>query len=200
MGDDRRHQRAGRVAHVGHPRGDGRTALDEAEVHAAIRRAVGADFDYEILSVMPWTRRELVADAFASGNVFLAGDSAHAMSPTGGFGMNTGVGDAVDLSWKMTAVQQGWGGGALLGSYTAERHPVALRNVTEASGNLGRMLSPPAHRSCSIRRLPPPHYGKRSAATLPKRCSASGGRSASISAISTRTRRSACRTARRRRA
>ena len=125
--------------------GDGRTALDEAEVHAAIRRAVGADFDYEILSVMPWTRRELVADAFASGNVFLAGDSAHAMSPTGGFGMNTGVGDAVDLSWKMTAVQQGWGGGALLGSYTAERHPVALRNVTEASGNLGRMLSPPAH-------------------------------------------------------
>ena len=125
--------------------GDGRTALGEAEVRAAIRRAVGVDFDYEILSVMPWTRRELVADAFSSGRVFLAGDSAHAMSPTGGFGMNTGVGDAVDLSWKMTAVQQGWGGGALLDSYTVERHPVALRNVTEASGNLGRMLSPLAH-------------------------------------------------------
>lgn len=125
--------------------GDGRATLDEGEVRAAIRRAVGVDFDYEILSVMPWTRRKLVADAFAGGPVFLAGDSAHAMSPTGGFGMNTGVGDAVDLSWKMTAVQQGWGGAALLDSYTAERRPVAQRNVTEASGNLGRMLSPPAH-------------------------------------------------------
>ncbi len=125
--------------------GDGRTALGEAEVRAAIRRAVGVDFGYEIVSVMPWTRRELVADEFASGNVLLAGDSAHAMSPTGGFGMNTGVGDAVDLSWKLTAAQQGWGGAVLIDSYTAERRPVALRNVTEASGNLGRMLSPPAH-------------------------------------------------------
>jgi 2-polyprenyl-6-methoxyphenol hydroxylase-like FAD-dependent oxidoreductase len=125
--------------------GDGRTALGEDEVRAAIRRAVGADFEYEILSVMPWTRRELVADAFSRGRLFLAGDSAHAMSPTGGFGMNTGVGDAVDLSWKMTAIQQGWGGAALLASYSEERRPVAERNVREASGNLGRMLSPPAH-------------------------------------------------------
>jgi hypothetical protein len=67
------------------------------------------------------------------------------VSPTGGFGMNMGVGDAVDLSWKLTAVLEGWGGPRLLESYTTERRPVAERNVKEASGNLARMLSPPAH-------------------------------------------------------
>jgi hypothetical protein len=64
------------------------------------------------------------------------------MSPTGGFGMNTGVGDAVDLSWKLAAVLEGWGGGALLDSFDTERRPVGARNVAEASRNLRRMLSP----------------------------------------------------------
>ncbi len=125
---------------------DGRNLADE-EIHAAIRRAVGRDFDYELLSVMPWRRRELVAENFQSGPagpVFLAGDAAHAMSPTGGFGMNTGVGDAVDLSWKLDATLAGWGGAQLLASYTAERRPIAERNAREASGNLARMLSPGA--------------------------------------------------------
>lgn len=112
------------------------------EIHAAIRAAVGVAFDYEILSVLPWTRRELVAERYRDGNVFLAGDAAHAMSPTGGFGMNTGVGDIVDLSWKIAAIFEGWGGASLLDSYESERRPVAVRAVTEASGNLGRMLSP----------------------------------------------------------
>ena len=122
---------------------DGRV-LDEDEIRAAIHRAVGCAFDFEILSVMPWRRRELVAETFGEGPVFIAGDAAHAMSPTGGFGMNTGIGDAVDLSWKIDAVLSGWGGKALLASYTPERRPVAERNVREASGNLTRMLSPPA--------------------------------------------------------
>ena len=120
-----------------HPR-----ELSDDEVHAAIHRAVGIDFDYEILSVVPWTRRGLVAERFRQDRAFLAGDAAHCMSPTGGFGMNTGVGDAVDLSWKFDAVLMGWAGEALLDSYEIERHPVAVRNVTEASGNLARMLSP----------------------------------------------------------
>jgi hypothetical protein len=67
------------------------------------------------------------------------------MSPTGGFGMNTGIGDAVDLSWKLTATLQGWGGDALLASYSTERQPVGARNVTEAAGNLRRMLSVDPH-------------------------------------------------------
>ena len=121
---------------------ESREELSDDDVHAAIRRAVGRDFDYDILTVVPWTRRELVAERFRDGNVFVAGDAAHCMSPTGGFGMNTGIGDAVDLSWKMTAVLDGWGGPALMASYDTERRPVGLRNVREASGNLRRMLSP----------------------------------------------------------
>jgi 2-polyprenyl-6-methoxyphenol hydroxylase-like FAD-dependent oxidoreductase len=116
--------------------------LTPDEIHAAIRRAVGVDFDYEILTVVPWVRRELVADRYRAERGFILGDAAHMMSPTGGFGMNTGVGDAVDLSWKLTAVLEGWGGDALLDSYEAERRPVGVRNVAEASRNLARMLSP----------------------------------------------------------
>jgi 2-polyprenyl-6-methoxyphenol hydroxylase-like FAD-dependent oxidoreductase len=112
------------------------------DIEAAIRRAVGVDFPFEILSVANWTRRELVAERYSLGRVFIAGDAAHVMSPTGGFGMNTGIGDAVDLSWKLDALLAGWGGGALAESYTVERRPVAERNVRESSANLARMLSP----------------------------------------------------------
>ncbi len=117
----------------------------KAEIEAAIRRAVGCDFDFEILSVLPWVRRELVAETYRDGRGFIAGDAAHAMSPTGGFGMNTGIGDAVDLSWKLAATIEGWGGETLLDSYSVERQPVGARNVTEASGNLRRMLNVPRY-------------------------------------------------------
>jgi 2-polyprenyl-6-methoxyphenol hydroxylase-like FAD-dependent oxidoreductase len=116
-----------------------------AEIEAAIRRAVGRDFEFEILSAVPWVRRELVAETYRRGRAFIAGDAAHVMSPTGGFGMNTGIGDAVDLSWKLAAVIDGWGGDSLLDSYTAERQLVGARNVAEASDNLHRMLSVGAH-------------------------------------------------------
>ena len=116
--------------------------LSTADIDAAIRRAANKPIEYEILSVLPWVRRELVADAYGRGRAFIAGDAAHMMSPTGAYGMNTGIGDAVDLSWKLTAVLQGWGGPALLNSYEAERRPIGLRNVAEASRNLNRMLSP----------------------------------------------------------
>ncbi len=120
-------------------------SLDEADIRAAIRRATGFEFDYEIISVMPWVRRELVAESFGAGRVFIAGDAAHMMSPTGGFGMNTGIQDAVDLAWKLDASIKGWAGEKLLDSYEAERRPVGLRNVREASRNLGRMISPGAN-------------------------------------------------------
>jgi 2-polyprenyl-6-methoxyphenol hydroxylase-like FAD-dependent oxidoreductase len=116
--------------------------LSREAIEAAIRRAAGFDFDFEILSVTSWTRRELVAPSYGNGRVFIAGDAAHVMSPTGGFGMNTGIGDAVDLGWKLDAALRGWGGPALLESYTVERRPVAVFNARESSANLGRMLSP----------------------------------------------------------
>jgi 2-polyprenyl-6-methoxyphenol hydroxylase-like FAD-dependent oxidoreductase len=115
------------------------------EIAAAIRRAVGCDFEFEILTVVPWVRRELVAERFRNGRGFILGDAAHVMSPTGGFGMNTGIQDAVDLSWKFAAVLEGWGGDALLDSFDIERRPIGHRNVTEASRNLKRMLSPGRH-------------------------------------------------------
>ncbi|MGD0151468.1 MAG: FAD-dependent oxidoreductase [Xanthobacteraceae bacterium] len=115
------------------------------DIKTAIRRAVGRDFDFEILSVLPWVRRELVAERYRNGRGFIAGDAAHVMSPTGGFGMNTGIQDVVDLSWKLAATIEGWGGEGLLASYSSERQPIGTRNVTEASGNLRRMLSVPPH-------------------------------------------------------
>jgi 2-polyprenyl-6-methoxyphenol hydroxylase-like FAD-dependent oxidoreductase len=115
------------------------------DIKTAIRRAVGRDFDFEILSVLPWVRRELVAERYRNGRGFIAGDAAHVMSPTGGFGMNTGIQDVVDLSWKLAATIEGWGGEGLLASYGSERQPIGTRNVTEASGNLRRMLSVPPH-------------------------------------------------------
>jgi 2-polyprenyl-6-methoxyphenol hydroxylase-like FAD-dependent oxidoreductase len=113
----------------------------EADIRAALRRAMGKDFDYEILSVMRWVRRELVADRYGVGRVFIAGDAAHLMSPTGALGMNTGIQDAVDLGWKLEAVLRGFGGAHLLDSYQSERQPVALRNVRASTENLGRMLA-----------------------------------------------------------
>ncbi|WP_142060422.1 FAD-dependent monooxygenase [Pseudarthrobacter sp. B4EP4b] len=121
---------------------DSQHVVDEAEMRAAIVRAVGREFDFEILSILPWVRRQLVADAYRKGRVFLAGDAAHLTSPTGGFGMNTGLLDAVNLSWKLAAKLQGWGGDLLLDSYEYEQRPVAIRNVTEAGDNLRRMLGP----------------------------------------------------------
>jgi 2-polyprenyl-6-methoxyphenol hydroxylase-like FAD-dependent oxidoreductase len=112
------------------------------DMRRAIVRAVGREFDFEILSILPWERRQLVAESYRKGRVFLAGDSAHLTSPTGGFGMNTGIIDAVNLAWKLAACVEGWGGEGLLDSYELEQRPVAERNVGEATGNLQRMLSP----------------------------------------------------------
>ncbi len=120
-----------------------REGLTHEQIAALIRRAIGRDdVPIEILSVTNWTRRELVAEHYGGGRAFIAGDAAHVMSPTGGFGMNTGIADAVDLSWKLDAMLQGWGGPELARSYTIERKPVAERNVRESSKNLKHMLSP----------------------------------------------------------
>ena len=106
---------------------------DTIDADAYVRRLAGRDFDYEMLSVLPWERREHVVDRYRLGRVFLAGDSAHQNSPTGALGMHTGLGDAVDLGWKLAAVLRGWGGAALLDSYQVERKPVAMTNVVVAT-------------------------------------------------------------------
>lgn len=108
---------------------------------AAIRGVLGRDTPIEILSVQPWTAHALVADRYRDGSVFLAGDAAHLFTPTGGFGMNTGASDAIDLAWRLQAVLDGWGGPALLDSYETERRPVGFRNTAEAARNYKEMRS-----------------------------------------------------------
>lgn len=126
--------------------GDGsKRAMTEGEMGALFLRMVGRDdVPFKVLSVMPWIRRQLVADSYGRGRTWIAGDAAHLTSPTGGFGMNMGIQDSVDLGWKLQALVEGWGGPRLLEAYEVERRPVAIRNVEEATKNLKNMLSPRA--------------------------------------------------------
>ena len=105
---------------------------------ALIKAAIGAQMDVEVISALDWTPRQLVADTYGSGRVFLAGDACHLFVPTGGFGMNTGIGDAADLAWKIEATLAGWGGPSLMGTYDLERRPIGLRNTLEAADNYAR--------------------------------------------------------------
>jgi 2-polyprenyl-6-methoxyphenol hydroxylase-like FAD-dependent oxidoreductase len=112
--------------------------VDPATVDAIdlIRRGTGlADLDVEIVGTDLWVARRLVADRYSQGRVFLAGDACHLHPPFGGFGMNMGIGDAVDLGWKIAACLGGWGGEALLASYEAERRRVHERMIAEAVHN-----------------------------------------------------------------
>ena len=100
---------------------------------ALIRQAVGVpDLEVSIRGVSAWEASAIVADRYRFGRVFLAGDAAHEMPPTGGFGMNTGVQDAQNLCWKLAAVLHGQAGDALLDSYHDERQPLG-RLITETS-------------------------------------------------------------------
>jgi 2-polyprenyl-6-methoxyphenol hydroxylase-like FAD-dependent oxidoreductase len=85
-------------------------------------------FERKILVANPWFTNLLLADRYGHGRVFLAGDSAHQYIPTGGYGMNTGIADAVDLGWKLAAVVKGYATTGLLHSYERERRPVGYRN------------------------------------------------------------------------
>jgi 2-polyprenyl-6-methoxyphenol hydroxylase-like FAD-dependent oxidoreductase len=107
----------------------------------AIRTMIGADVPLRIRSQDPWTSRMMIAERYRAGRCFLAGDAAHLNPPWGGFGANTGIGDAVDLGWKLAAAVSGWAGPALLDSYEAERRPAAVRAIAEAERNMA-VLTP----------------------------------------------------------
>ena len=109
---------------------------DEAEIICDIQDAFGAEIDIEVISIRQWTAgNALVADRYGDGRVLLAGDAVHLFTPTGGFGMNTGVEDAVNLGWKIAAVHHGWAPDTLLDTYEGERRPIGIRN-TQSSRKL----------------------------------------------------------------
>jgi 2-polyprenyl-6-methoxyphenol hydroxylase-like FAD-dependent oxidoreductase len=112
-------------------------APENVNIPAIVDEFLGPDIPYELVSILPWTCRSIVADTWHRDNVFLAGDAVHQHSPSGGFGMNTGLGDAVDIAWKLAAAIEGWSGPALLESYEIERKPVARRIVREATESQG---------------------------------------------------------------
>jgi 2-polyprenyl-6-methoxyphenol hydroxylase-like FAD-dependent oxidoreductase len=117
------------------------SASSDHEMAEIFNRSLDMPIEFEMLSVNEWTQHLLCAERYGEGRVFIAGDAAHLVIPTGGLGMNTGVGDAIDLSWKLAATLAGWGGALLLASYDRERRPIGLRNVKASSAAMSGRLS-----------------------------------------------------------
>jgi 2-polyprenyl-6-methoxyphenol hydroxylase-like FAD-dependent oxidoreductase len=121
--------------------------VTEEEAIAMVQQCVGLPLRVEVIARAPWTAgHSLVAEKFSSGRVFIGGDAAHLFTPTGGLGYNTAIEDAVNLGWKLAAVLRNQASEKLLGSYEAERRPLALRNTAYAKGfadSLGNYVPSP---------------------------------------------------------
>lgn len=110
------------------------------DISIDIKRAFGSDIPFEILRVFPWRRSQCTIERYRSDRIFFAGDSAHTTSPTGGHGLNTGIGDALSLGWMLHAVLAGEGGKGLLDAYEIERRPIAIRNSSISTDNFAAWL------------------------------------------------------------
>ncbi len=114
----------------------GGTVSEQFPEHRCVelaRAAAGVpDLPVEILDAQQWTMRAAVARRFVHGRVFLAGDAAHVMPPSGALGANTGIQDGWNLAWKLALVLDGRAGADLLETYGAERRPVAELTVDQA--------------------------------------------------------------------
>ena len=108
----------------------------DLDLQQLVAGALGRLVPIEIISTDPWTARMELADRCRAGRVFLIGDAAHLNPPFGGHGLNTGIGDAVDMGWKLAASLDGWAGPGLLDSYEAERRPLQQRVIAEAASNM----------------------------------------------------------------
>ena len=124
-------------------------AAHTAELITAL---AGTPVVHDVLACDPWTARMLIADSFADRRVFLVGESAHVNPPWGGHGFNTCVGDAVNIAWKIAAVEQGWGGSGLLASYESERRGVIEQTVASAASNMTSLAGDLPREEQAIRR------------------------------------------------
>ncbi len=105
-----------------------------------VRSVLELDVDVETFAENVWKQNLLLSEKYIDGRVLIAGDAAHIVIPNAGLGLNTGVGDAADLAWKLAAVLDGWGGERLLPSYETERRFVGIRNLN-ASGRAARKVA-----------------------------------------------------------
>jgi hypothetical protein len=110
-----------------------------------IRSAVGVpDLEVEIKSILPWELGAYSADRFQKGRVFLVGDAAHVMPPTGAFGANTGIQDAHNLAWKLAMAIRGEASMGLLSTYDTERRPLVQATINQVilrSADRGKLIS-----------------------------------------------------------
>ena len=106
---------------------------DGQDAEAQLRKLIGLPIDIDVLHEGDWQHHLLVAERYRGGRTFIAGDAAHLVIPQGALGMNTGIGDAIDLGWKLAAAVKGWAGPQLLDSYEAERRETGLRNRDASS-------------------------------------------------------------------
>ncbi|MEV0980898.1 FAD-dependent monooxygenase [Streptomyces sp. NPDC049915] len=140
------------LLHVAYdPRESDLESFTEERCADLVRAATGvADLRPRIRSVSPWEGAARTAGRFREGRVFLVGDAAHVMPPSGGFGSSTGIQDAHNLAWKLAAVLDGWAGAGLLDSYDEERRPICEATVEQAalrSKDRPRLTEPGEHRS-----------------------------------------------------
>jgi 2-polyprenyl-6-methoxyphenol hydroxylase-like FAD-dependent oxidoreductase len=135
-------------------------AADYGTAHASelISGLIGGPAEHEVLATDPWTARMLIADTFRRGRVFLVGESAHVNPPWGGHGFNTSVGDAVNIAWKLAAVERGWAAADLLASYEAERRGIVGQTVASAEANMRALAGDLAADAAAIQRAKRPEF------------------------------------------
>jgi len=105
----------------------------DASIRAIL--GVGPAFEYAVVSKEDWFGRRLIADRFRSGRVFICGDAAHIWVPMAGYGMNAGIADAMNLSWMLAGVLQGWAAPGILAAHEAERQPITEQVSRYAMGH-----------------------------------------------------------------
>ena len=113
------------------------TDYSKLDPRQVVIEGFGQDFDFEVLVANPWSANYLITQEYSKGNVFMAGDACHQYMPTGGYGMNTGIAEVGNLTWKLAAAVHGWGGKTLLDSYHQERFPIANLSLETSKRHLG---------------------------------------------------------------
>ncbi len=111
--------------------------FDGVDRDACIRLllGVGPEFRYELIAKEDWIGRRLVADRLQDRRIFICGDAAHLWVPYAGYGMNAGIADAMNLSWKLAARLKGWASEAILETYEVERLPITEQVSRFAMGH-----------------------------------------------------------------
>jgi 2-polyprenyl-6-methoxyphenol hydroxylase-like FAD-dependent oxidoreductase len=113
---------------------------DGEDPAALLRETIGKDVGHDVIGTVRWTGRQLVADRYRVGRVFLVGDAAHIWIPVGGFGMNAGIQDAAELAWLIAAVEQGWASPVILDAYELERRPIGEQFAAAIGATARRSL------------------------------------------------------------